>query len=127
MQNDRAKTLCGLATVFVAVGLIAGYVVLEASEIVSPVPGQPIDISMKNLGGFPFNQQDGTINDVPQSFRNLDGKRLNLVGVLWAPQSTTPQLSRFEITYAIPRGSWHLPPQIQQFVQCKPALGRTIL
>jgi hypothetical protein len=41
-------------------------------------------ISWTLLAGFEFNQIDGTLADVPEKYRKLDGQRVMLVGTMWA-------------------------------------------
>jgi hypothetical protein len=106
--------------------MIAGYVAVESATIPLITPGQPIEVSIKNLEGFPFDQQNGTIDDVPQPFRNFDGKRVTFIGEMWAPDQATPKLSHFEMCYRLPRNDRNPPPLIQEYWQCKPIPGVTV-
>lgn len=48
--------------------------------------GEKVDL--KAMGNFPFNESNGTVNDIPLKFRALDGKQVILQGFVYAPNST---------------------------------------
>ncbi|HEY8665393.1 MAG TPA: hypothetical protein VIL86_01950, partial [Tepidisphaeraceae bacterium] len=60
------------------------------SDDTVPLTSKPMDkpgytpISWTLLAGFEFNQIDGTLADVPEKYRKLDGQRVMLVGTMWA-------------------------------------------
>jgi hypothetical protein len=83
-------------------------------------------VELKALSNFPFDQENGTINDVPKKWRELDGKRVELVGELWAPNSASYELNKFELVYSIAKCCTSGPPQIQHFVQSTVKDGRTV-
>lgn len=77
------------------------------------------EVDLKALSTFPFDQVNGTIEDVPQKWRDLDGKKVVLYGEIWAPNAASPEIDRFEFVYSIAKCCVSGPPQIQHFVQAK--------
>src|SRR4051812_44587902 len=45
--------------------------------------GQYYETNLKAMGNFTFDEVNGTINDVPEQWRALDGKKLSLVGQIY--------------------------------------------
>src|SRR5687768_11320969 len=45
--------------------------------------GDYYQVDLRSLGYSPFDQSNGTINDVPERYRQLDGKRVVLVGEMY--------------------------------------------
>lgn len=81
--------------------------------------GDYIEADLKAMSDFPFDQANGTIDDIPQKWRNLDGKKVQVVGQIWAPDSASPELTHFELCYSIAKCCFSGPPQIQHFVQAR--------
>jgi hypothetical protein len=72
-------------------------------------------VDLKSLGYFEFDQSNGTINDVPRKWRELDGQKVQLEGFMWA--STGAQRARdFEFVYNITKCCFSGPPQVQERV-----------
>jgi hypothetical protein len=78
--------------------------------------GNYIEADLKAMSDFPFDQENGTINDIPQKWRDLNGKRVVVVGQIWAPEMASPELTHFELCYSIAKCCFSGPPQIQHFV-----------
>ncbi|HEY1686874.1 MAG TPA: hypothetical protein VGG19_19085 [Tepidisphaeraceae bacterium] len=85
--------------------------------------GGYFEADLKAMSDFPFDQQNGTQDDVPAKWRQLDGKRVEVVGQIWAPEMASPALSHFELCYSIAKCCFNGPPQIQHFVQARAAHG----
>src|ERR1041385_5337660 len=50
--------------------------------------GSYIEADLKAMSLFPFDQTKGTVNDVPKQWRDLNGKRVQVVGEIWAPNNS---------------------------------------
>jgi hypothetical protein len=83
--------------------------------------GDYLECDLKAMSTFPFDQNNGTRTDVPKQWRDLDGKRVQVVGEIYAPDSASPQLEHFQLVYSIAKCCFNGPPQIQHFVQAKAA------
>ena len=78
-----------------------------------------VEVDLKAMSTFPFDQVNGTIDDVPQKWRELDGKKVIFYGEMWAPNAASPEIDKFELVYSIAKCCFSGPPQIQHFVQSK--------
>jgi hypothetical protein len=78
-----------------------------------------LQVDLKALSTFPFDQENGTIADVPQKWRDLDGKKIVVIGEMWEPYSTDQGVKQFALVYSIAKCCFNGPPQIQHFVQSR--------
>src|SRR4051812_41154882 len=62
------------------------YVLIDAqvSGGVKSVAGGYKEVNLKALGNFQFDGQNGTIDDVPPKWRELDGQKVVLVGEMYS-------------------------------------------
>ncbi|HZZ45094.1 MAG TPA: hypothetical protein VFE58_19310 [Tepidisphaeraceae bacterium] len=88
--------------------------------------GDIIEVDLKAMSNFPFDQQNGTINDIPKEFRDLDGKRVQVQGEIYAPDSASENIDHFDLVYSIAKCCFAGPPQIQHFVHSKVKDGGTV-
>lgn len=79
--------------------------------------GDAYQVDLKSMSTFPFDQIHGTIEDIPPRYRELDGKKVILIGEMWAPNASSDRLNQFELVYSIAKCCFSGPPQIQHFVQ----------
>ncbi len=84
------------------------------------------EVDLKAMSLFHFDQQTGTIDDVPQKWRALDGQKVKVVGEMWDPYSAGNHVVGFELVYSIAKCCFSGPPQIQHFVQCLVSPGKTV-
>lgn len=75
------------------------------------------EVNLKTISLFPFDQQAGTITDVPDRFRALDGQKVILVGEMWAPDAAGPAVNHFDLVYSIAKCCFSGPAQVQHFVK----------
>ena len=80
--------------------------------------GSPPELSTTTLGDFKFDQAAGTIADVPQGLRALDGRRVVVLGEMWDPNEDS---HNWELTKLPKAHDWPGPPQVQKFVFCHSA------
>lgn len=85
--------------------------------------GDAYQVDLKSMSTFPFDQRHGTLDDVPPRYRELDGKKVILIGEMWAPNASSPRLDKFELVYSIAKCCFSGPPQIQHFVQSSATNG----
>lgn len=85
--------------------------------------GDAYQVDLKSMSTFPFDQVHGTIEDVPPRYRELDGKKVILIGEMWAPNAASDRLNQFELVYSITKCCFSGPPQIQHFVQATTKTG----
>jgi hypothetical protein len=88
--------------------------------------GDVTEVDLKAMSNFPFDQTNGTINDIPKQWRDLDGKRVQVTGEIYAPDSASNDLDHFDLVYSIAKCCFSGPPQIQHFVHSKVKDGGTV-
>ena len=109
-----------MIAVIVVFGVLVGYPVytfVKAQQnggIEHTAAGEMVDL--KALGNFPFNENTGTVNDVPEKFRSLDGKQVILEGFCYAPNAASDDINSFQFVYNVTRCCFSGPPQVQERV-----------
>lgn len=78
--------------------------------------GNYVSVDLKAMGQFPFSDQTGMLTDIPQDYRSLDGKRVELQGMMWSLQSAGPELLQFQLVYNVQKCCFNGPPQVQERV-----------
>jgi hypothetical protein len=74
------------------------------------------EVELKALGYYDFDGQHGTINDVPEKWRALDGQRVQLTGFMWAGTSAGYAVRDFQFVYNITKCCFNGPPLVQERV-----------
>ena len=85
-----------------------------------------MQVDLKGISLFPFDQEKGKLEDVPADFRALDGKKVVVVGEMWQPYSAGQSVGGFQLVYSIAKCCFNGPPQIQHFVQAKVVPGAAV-
>ena len=106
------------------VALLIGYPVyvmidMQVTGGVKQLSSGYTEVDLKAMSTFGFDQSNGTIDDIPQKWRELDGKKIVVHGEMWEPQGAGDSVSRFELVYSIAKCCFSGPPQIQHFVHAK--------
>ena len=83
-------------------------------------------VDLKAMSSFLFDQTGGTINDVPDKWRALDGQKVILEGEMWQPTSAGDSVDTFELVFSIAKCCFSGPPQIQHFVHAKVVEGKQV-
>jgi hypothetical protein len=89
--------------------------------------GDYYEVELKAMSSFEMDQVAGTVQDVPQRFRELDGKKVLLVGEV-APGgvSAADKIDRFTLCYSVAKCCFGGPPKAQHFVDCRTSNGRLV-
>jgi hypothetical protein len=111
--------------------LPVGYIVYDFLE--SVITGGIKDIGngyklvdLKAMSNFPLDQVAGTQQDVPQKWRDLDGKKVVLYGEMWDPMGAGDGVATFQLCYSITKCCFNGPPQVQHFVKAQASHGTTL-
>ncbi|MFT3785923.1 MAG: hypothetical protein QM770_07135 [Tepidisphaeraceae bacterium] len=77
-----------------------------------------VPVDLKAMSSFSMDQTTGRLEDVPARFRELDGKKVKLVGEI-APGgfSSRGDDQYFQLVYSVQKCCYSGAPQIQHFVQ----------
>lgn len=84
--------------------------------------GNYYEVDLKTLGSFPFDGQQDDNSNIPEKWRKLDGKRVVLVGEMYAGGSAAPEVNQFQLVYSIQKCCFGGPPRVQErvFVNAPP-------
>ena len=82
-------------------------------------------VDLRALGFFQFDQNIGTLNNVPSKFRALDGQKVVLEGFMVYPDSATDP-TQFQFVYNIQNCCFNGPPLVQERVFVNVPEGRRI-
>lgn len=89
--------------------------------------GNYLEVNLKAMSSFDLDQVNGRVTDVPMKFRNLEGKRVALVGEMWAPRDAGDgSLSYFQLVYSKTKCCFNGPPLAQHFVDGNVVPGTTV-
>jgi len=88
--------------------------------------GDLLVVDLKALSSFEMDQDTGTTQDIPLRYRQLDGKRVLLVGQMWDPYVADGQIRIFTLVYSISNCCFNGPPKIQHFIQATVPPGQAV-
>ena len=124
-QRVNLRLIVFLAFLAVVIGYPA-YVYLDAAMTggVKRVEGGYMEVDLKAMSTYHFDQQDGTMDNIPSKWRELDGKKVVLYGEI-APTMTSagPFIETFQLCYSVAKCCYSGPPQVQHFVDSRPVPG----
>ena len=107
-------------TVLAVVAVLVGYPVFTFVKaqmnggVEQVADGYKVDL--KALGYFPFDQDKGTVANVPQKWRDLDGKKVTLEGFCVFPDTAAGGVTRFQFVYNVGKCCYGGPPLVQERV-----------
>lgn len=125
-RRVNVRLMVFLAVIAVPFLLIAGLFIRNAMSGGVIDRGGYKDVDLKALGNFPFSNLGGTIQDVPEQFRKLDGQKVRLTGFMYSPEAAGDYGNRFEFVYNVNKCCFNGPPQVHERVFCKAKRGSPI-
>ena len=122
--NPRAIILLAL------IGLLIGYPVYVYldNRLSAGIreQGDLLWVDLKSMSSFEMDQDAGTNAQIPQVYRNLDGKRVRLIGQMWSPLSVEGSVRNFVLVYSINNCCFNGPPKVQHLVQSTVLPGQRV-
>ncbi len=85
-----------------------------------------LQVDLMTMVSFPFDQHNGTVDDVPPKWRQLDGKKVILVGEMAPMQSAAPEIDSFDLVYSVAKCCFTGEPQAQHFIHSKVVGGKKV-
>ncbi len=82
--------------------------------------GSYLEVDLKTMSNFEMDQHTATDEDVPKKWRDLNGKRVALVGELYSAQSAGGSGGAVDLVYSIAKCCFSGPPKVQHFVRIIP-------
>lgn len=73
-------------------------------------------VDLKAMSNFEMDQNNATIDSVPEQWRALDGQKVALEGQIWSPQAADGKFKSFQLCYSIAKCCFNGPPKVQHFV-----------
>jgi hypothetical protein len=113
----RVGVVAALVLALVGYALKVTYESVIQGGVVSS--GDHYRVELKQMSNFEMDQSVGTVADVPERFRNLDGKKVVLEGEV-APggSSAGDTVKRFSLCYSVAKCCFGGPMKVQHFVAC---------
>jgi hypothetical protein len=88
--------------------------------------GDLLVVDLKALSSFEMDQDTGTTQDIPLRYRQLDGKRVLLIGQMWDPYTADGKIRAFTLVYSISNCCFNGPPKVQHFIQAVVPEGHAV-
>jgi len=127
LQRINLRLITFSAVVLFLVGYpLYQYLYSEITGGIEHLDGGVTAVDLRAMSLFSFDQYNGRLDDVPQKWRQLDGKKVILTGEMWAPNSAAPEVKNFDLCYSIAKCCFSGPPQVQHFVKSASPDGRSI-
>jgi hypothetical protein len=126
--RDKMSWRTGLAIAAAAFVLFYPiYCVLETAISHGIHPrGDILVVDMKAMSDFNLDQTQGQTSDIPVYYRRLDGKRIELAGEMWSPDSAASSVGKFQLVYSIASCCFSGPPKVQHFVKATVEPGHAV-
>ena len=126
-ERINVRMIVFAVLLFVLIG-VPTYWYLDAAITggVKDVGGGYKEVDLKAMSNFIFDQTSGTINDVPEKWRKLDGQKVILYGEMWQPYQAGDSVGGFELVYSIAKCCFSGPPQVQHFVKATVVNGKKV-
>jgi len=126
-ERINVRMLAFIAIIAVLVGYPV-YVLVDAqlSGGIKAAAGGYKQVDLKAMSTFEFDQTNGTIDDIPPQWRNLDGQKVILYGEMWQPYGAGSTVDSFQLCYSIAKCCFNGPPLVQHFVDAKAMPGKTL-
>lgn len=86
--------------------------------------GEYKQVDLKALGNFPFNDTADNETAVPPLYRNLDGKKVLLIGQMYSDSAASATVDNFQLVYSIANCCFGGPPKVQERVFVHTPAGR---
>jgi hypothetical protein len=87
--------------------------------------GDLLLVDLKAMSSFEMDQDNGTNEDIPARYRNLDGKRVLLIGQMYNPYGAYDKVQAFTLVYSISNCCFNGPPKVQHFIQATLPSGKS--
>ena len=84
-------------------------------------------VDLKAMSSYPLDQVNGTLQDIPEKWRQLDGQNVVLYGEMWDARSAgSSDVKAFQLCYSIAKCCFAGPPQVQHFVSSVVVPGKSL-
>lgn len=85
------------------------------------------EVNLQAMSTFTFDQINGTVDQIPEKWRQLDGKKIVTEGEMWAGAgNAAAELNRFDLVYSKTKCCFNGPPLVQHFVKATVVGGKVV-
>jgi|SRR5688572_12469756 len=113
----RVGLVVGLVVFFVGFALYETFNLVWRGGVIDK--GNYFEVDLKSMSNFEMDQRSGTLADVPERYRKLDGKKVLLQGEVAPADFTLGRGSDFLLCYSVAKCCFGGPPKVQHFVSCR--------
>ena len=114
------------AVIIVPIGFVFGMWVNEVRSNGIYNRGDFLEVNLKAMSTFDMDQHNAVQTDIPAPFRALEGKKVMMIGEMWAPQSAGAGLGYFQLVYSKTKCCFSGPPLAQHFVDGNVVPGKLV-
>jgi hypothetical protein len=119
----RVGLVVGVVALLVGFALYESFVIIWKGGVINK--GDYFEVDLKSMSNFDMDQEKGTILDVPERYRTLDGKKVLLQGeVAPANDGAGSKVDRFQLCYSVAKCCFSGPAKVQHFVDCRSSDGK---
>lgn len=79
--------------------------------------GDYAEVDLKAMSLFEFDQAKGTLTDVPEKWRDLNGKKIKVRGEIAPTNFSAKEANQFDLVYSVAKCCFQGRPQVQHFVK----------
>lgn len=110
----------GLLVFGIVGGLVYTYLDSAISGGIKDIGNGFKQVDLKAMSTFSLDQVNGTIDDVPKKWRELDGQNVVMYGEIWEPLAAGDgRMASFDLCYSVAKCCFSGPPQVQHFVKAR--------
>jgi hypothetical protein len=112
--------------ILVPVGLMAYIYVRELVTGGIVDRGEFVEVDIKAMSSFEMDQSNATLQDIPEKWRQLDGKKVLLEGEVVPSNYAGNSMGDFQICYSVAKCCVSTAPKVQHFIDVRIAPGRRV-
>ena len=114
--NLRVLLFLGIVLLPIA-GLAYVYFESATSDGIRQGADGYLHVDLQKMSSFAFDQVNGRLEDVPQRWRELDGKRVVLEGEMAPVKTAAGEVDQFDLVWSVANCCYSGAPQVQHFVR----------
>jgi hypothetical protein len=112
--SPRSRLILLLAPAVLIACMLLGHWALRAIGVGAP---KYVEVNLKALGNFTFDDEKGRTEDIPRRWRDLDSRRVGLPGFMLGPPEAGAGLQKYQLVYNVTSSSgFKRPPMVQERV-----------
>lgn len=112
--TPRSRIILLVAPAVLMVCILLGHWALLSIGVGAP---KYVEVDLKALGNFTFDEEKGRTQDIPRRWRDLDGRQVALTGFMLSPSEAGAGVQKYQLVYNVTSSSGIKgPPLVQERV-----------